>query len=314
MPAANPDDDVRFRFIFDGDRRPPALGAGPDPDDPPPPPAAPVVNPADYLGHDPNESVRYSLDDDEEEEEGEKDKSKAGIQWDQLMAKLDKFGGWYMANIIWAAPVSGVLAIAFITIPVVGAVKKNKAKKAIQEQFAAKKKQREAERAAGGTVAGPGIKPKALAKKAPKKAPPDAPAPPTGKHVYLCFTGYDEGDANALRKHLSKYKYDIRCRKLDKGVAKMFDNETVDLVCSARAVILVASGSAYKSERVQQEIELAKDEGKPIVPIYLDDTDLPENLGFLAEDPDYVYFDNRNAKSSILGIITFLNGKGIPPT
>ena len=270
------------------------------------------MNPAEYLGHDPNQPVRYSLEDDEEEDEEEKDKSKAGIQWDQLMAKLNKFGGWYMANIVWAAPVSGVLAITMLTLPIVGAVKKKKAKKAIQEQFAAKKKQREAQRAAAGNVPGPAKKKKMPAKKVPP-AHPGSAEPSAGKHVYLCYTGYDDTDANALRKLLSKYKYDVRCRKKEKGGTKMFDNETSDLVCSARALFLVASGSAYKSERVQQEVELAKDEGVPIVPIYLDDTELPENLGFLAEDPEYVYFDNRNSKSSILGILTFLNGKGIPP-
>ncbi len=266
------------------------------------------MNPVDYLGHDPNEPVRYKLQEDEELASAKK-RAKGGIQWDELTAELSKLGGWYMANIVWSGPVSGVLALLMVTFPILGAVKKKKVKQAIQAQFEERKKQRSNQKGvAGGKPAKPAGKGRLTTKKAPE---PDSQ--PVGKYLYLCFTGYDEDDALTLRKGLSKYKYDLRCRKLDNGAVKMFDNEVVELVCSSRAVILVASGSAYKSERVQQEIELAKDEGKPIVPIYLDDTDLPANLGFLAEDPDYVYFDSRNAKSSLLGILAFLNNKGFPP-
>lgn len=306
--SGNPDEQVRFRFTFEGDSRPPTLGSEPDP---PPTPPPPPPNPADYLGHDPNQPVTYSLDDDEPEEEEPKEKVRGGIQWDQLLALLGKGSDWYIANIIWTGPSSGVLVISALALVIVGSIKKKKQKQAIQAQFEERKKLREKRKAMPG-------KRKAGVGAMPKKARPSPPAPveedpEVGEHFFLCFTGYDDKPAQALQKALTKAGYDIRCRKLDNGAAKIFDNETVELISSARAVLLVASSSAYKSERVLSETQHARDEEKLIVPIYLDDSELPKSFAYLSEDPEYVYFDPGDAKNSIHEIVAFLTNRELPP-
>jgi len=308
-PSDNPDEQVRFRFTFEGDTRPPTLGSEPEP---PPAPPPPPPNPADYLGHDPNKPVNYSLDDDDEPEEEEpKERAKGGIQWDQLMGLVGKGSDWYLANIIWTGPSSGVLVLGALGLVIVGSVKKKKRKQAIQAQFEERKKLREQRKAnPGKRKAVAGVKPK---KRAPLPPPPTETVQEVGDHLFLCFTGYDDEPAQALRKALTKSGYDIRCRKLENGAAKIFDNETVELISSARAVLLVASGSAYKSERVLSETQHARDEEKLIVPIYLDDSELPKSYEYLAEDPEYVYFDPSDARNSIREIVAFLANREIPP-
>ena len=313
QPSENPDEQVKFRFTFEGDSQPPTVGSKPEEQPPPPPQQVPAIDMTDYLGHDPNQPVTYSLEDDEEVETVKREKSKAGLQWDQLAAQIEQFGDWFVANIVWTGPTSGVISIAMVSIFVLGNIKRKKQLKAIQDQFA-QRTGKSSKKFAGSTkVKSSKGKLHPPAGKGPSKPPPVAVQSRIGDHCFLCFTGYDEIAAQTLIKRLGKAGYDIRCRKLDNGSAKIFDIETVDTISSARAVLLLASESAYKSERVQQEIEHARDEEKLIIPIYLDDSELPKHFNFLGDDPDFVYFNPDDARNSIRDVVDFLAFKELPP-
>ena len=310
-PSDNPDDQVRFRFTFEGDNSPPSIGSKPDLP-PPPPPPVPEVNPSDYLGHDPNDPVTYSLDDDEVEKP-KKPKSKVGMQWDLLMAEFGKFGNWYLANVIWTGPTSGVLAIGMVTLLVVSRIKRKKQLQAIQEKFAQRSQNRPKKFAGGPKLKKSAKAPAGKKAKGPSKPPPVALKNSPENHLFLCFTGYDEKAAQIFKKRMIKAGYAILTRNMEKGSTKIFDIETVDMISSSRAVLLLASASAYTSERVQQETEHARDEEKAIVPVYLDQEALPNHFSYLGEDPDYVYFNPDDAKNSIIDVVDFLQSKDLPP-
>ena len=312
-PSSNPDEQVKFRFTFEGDKSPPSIGSKPDLP-PPPPPPEPEVDPSEYLGHDPNEPVRYSLDDDEEEEKPKKERSKAGMQWDQLMAEFGKWGDWYLANVIWTGPTSGVLFLSAVSLFVISRIKRKKQLQAIQEKFA-QRSQNRPKKFVGAAKSKKSPKTnKAKAPTGPSKPPPVSFENPVGDHLFLCFTGYDEAAAKVFQKRLTKAGYAIEVRDLANGANKIFDIDTVDKISAARAVLLLASSHAYNSERVQQETEHARDEEKQIVPIYLDDEELPKHFSYLGEDPDFVYFNPDDAKNSIQDVVSFLQNKGLLPS
>jgi hypothetical protein len=312
-PSENPDEQVKFRFTFEGDNSPPSIGSQPDLP-PPPPPPQPEVDPSEYLGHDPNEPVTYSLDDEEEIEKTKKKKSKAGMQWDQLMVEFGKFGNWYLANVIWTGPTSGVLLIGVATLFVMGRIKRKKQLQAIQDKFAQRSQNRPKKFAGAVKSKNSPKAPKAKAPSGPSKPPPVAFENSVGEHLFLCFTGYDEEAAKLFQKRLKKEGYLIEVRDLASGANKIFDLDTVDKISSSRAVLLLASSSAYNSERVQQETEHARDEEKLIVPIYLDDEELPKHFSYLGEDPEFVYFNPDDAKNSIQDVVNFLQSKDLLPS
>jgi hypothetical protein len=85
----------------------------------------------------------------------------------------------------------------------------------------------------------------------------------------------------------------------------------VDAIETAQAVIFTASQNAYASERVKMEIDLAREENKKIVPVYLDDTELPELFMDFENESTFVYFDPVDPDGSLEEIVAYIRMKGI---
>jgi hypothetical protein len=62
------------------------------------------------------------------------------------------------------------------------------------------------------------------------------------------------------------------------------------------------------------EIDLARDENKKIVPVYLDDTELPELFMDFENESMFVYFDPADPDGSLEEIVAYIRMKGIKPS
>ena len=133
----------------------------------------------------------------------------------------------------------------------------------------------------------------------------------TTDHVYLCFTWHDYDSAICLQEKLEEYGLEVRSKDPESDTTKRFDVETVDNIESSQALILVASANAYSSNRVQQEVELAMEDKKMVIPVYLDATELPDHLEQLGYEETCVYFYPDEPEESMGEIIAYIESKGV---
>ena len=297
------DEEVSFRFMFDGDTEPPTVNGQPTPNKPQliaenkPVVAAPI-----------DTSGWKHYEDDKPKEEKARDAIPLGLQFQKMMEMLGGGWNWFLSNIVWTGPLAGIILIGSLGLFILGKVKKNKKQKVIQAQIA----ERKATNREAGSTPSKGRQGGKF-KKFKQTTKPVTRQPTQENHLYLCFTAHDHGAACELQEHLENHGFEVRCRDLINGSGKIFDNDVVDAIETAQAVIFTASGNAYASERVKMEIDLARDENKKIVPVYLDDTELPELFMDFENESIFVYFDPADPDGSLEEIVAYIRMKGIKP-
>jgi hypothetical protein len=298
------DEEVSFRFIFDGDTEPPTVGGIPTP------PKAENVKTENTVAAKPIDTSNWRhYEDDKPKEEKAREAIPLGLQFQKLMEMIGGGWNWFLSNIVWTGPVTGILFIGSLGLLILGKVKKSKQQKIIQAQIG----ERKANKTATGTNP-PKRKQGGKFKKFKQATTPVTRQPSEGNHLYLCFTAHDHEAALGLQEHLEDHGFEVRCRDLINGSGKIFDNDVVDAIETAQAVIFTASGNAYASERVKMEIDLARDENKKIVPVYLDDTELPELFMDFENESMFVYFDPADPDGSLEEIVAYIRMKGIKPS
>ena len=313
LPELDTDEEVRFTFMFTGDTQYPDVNDEPSPERMAAP--EPVVAEAPVEEIDTSNWKRYG--DEEPEEAVAKKITPLGVQWDKLMAAIGKGWQWFLDNIVWTGPVAGVLFLFTLALALLGRAKKKKKLAALQARHAEHKANR---RKAQPRRKGSGGKGKGLGKgggKFKKFKADTATAPSTQAqnnttdHVYLCFTWHDYDSAISLQQKLEEYGLEVRSRDPESDTTKRFDLETVDNIESSQALILVASANAYSSNRVQQEVELAMEDRKKVIPVYLDATELPDHLEQLGYEETCVYFYPDEPEESMGEIIAYIESKGV---
>ena len=298
------DEEVSFRFMFDGDTEPPTVNGQPTKKKPQliaenkPVVAAPI----DTSGW-----KRY--EDDKPKEEKARDAIPLGLELQKMMEMLGGGWAWFLSNIVWTGPLTGIILIGSLGLFILGKVKKSKQQKVIQSQIV----ERKATNREAGTTPSKGRQGGKF-KKFKQTTKPATHQPTQENHLYLCFTAHDHGAACELQEHLENHGFEVRCRDMINGSGKIFDNDVVDAIETAQAVIFTASENAYASERVKMEIDLAREENKKIVPVYLDDTELPELFMDFENESMFVYFDPADPDGSLEEIVAYIRMKGIKPS
>ncbi|MBT5690846.1 MAG: toll/interleukin-1 receptor domain-containing protein [Opitutae bacterium] len=299
------DENVSFRFMFVGDTEAPTVNDQPTPEKPK---VIAENKPVVETPIDTSNWKRY--EDDKPKVEKARDAIPLGLQFEKMMEMLGSGWNWFLSNIVWTGPIAGVALLGSLGLMVLGKVNKSKKHKAIQAQIA----ERKANKKLGGTNQR-GRKPQGgKFKKLKQASSPVTRQAPQGNHLYLCFTAHDHEAAFGLQEHLESNGFQIKCRDLINGSGKIFDNDVVDAIETAQAVILTASQYAYASERVKMEIDLAREENTKIIPIYLDETDLPEHLNDFESESMFVYFDPEDPHGSLEEIVAYIRMKGIKPS
>lgn len=97
------------------------------------------------------------------------------------------------------------------------------------------------------------------------------------KHIFVSYARKDSEEANRIVATLDAIGFpfwidtaDIRFGVWTKAIE--------DAICNAGVVIVLLSDNSIRSEAVMREIELAKKEGKPIIPLEIRATELPNRL------------------------------------
>ena len=296
--------------MFTGDTAYPEVGSEPTPPVMQAPKPAIVQAPVEDI--DTTGWKRYG--DEEPEPEVARESTALGVQWAKLISALGKGWQWFLKNIVWTGPVAGVLFVGTLILLIMGQARKKKKMAEIKAQIAKKKGERKKASTAGATPKGKGKPAKAAGRF--KKfnsggGAPTQPAPSHSDHIYLCYAGHDQQAATSLRNLLHKQGFEVRCRDLSTEAGKGFDTTTVDNIETAQAVILAASANAYASERVYQETDLAREENKTLIPIYLDAADLPGHLEDLAYEDTFVYFYPEDPEGTLGEILAYVESKDV---
>lgn len=295
-------EEVSFRFMFDGDTEPPNIDGQPTPKKPQ------LIAENKPVVTTPIDTSNWRhYEDDKPKEEKARDAIPLGLQFQKMMEMLGGGWNWFLSNIVWTGPMTGGILLGSLGLFILGKVKKSKQQKVIQAQIAERKVNKEA----AGTNQAKRKQQGARFKKFKQTATPVTNQPPQGNHLYLCFTAHDHEAAFGLQEHLESHGFEVRCRDLINGSGKIFDNDVVDAIETAQAVIFTASQNAYASERVKMEIDLAREENKKIVPVYLDDTELPELFMDFENESTFVYFDPVDPDGSLEEIVAYIRMKGI---
>lgn len=105
-----------------------------------------------------------------------------------------------------------------------------------------------------------------------------AHVPETGWRVFLSYARRDEANAVVIESELRRRGHRVWRDRSDMVAGVAWADSIDDAIRKADHVVVVLTRRSVRSEQVNREVELALDEGIRIVPILLEDCDLPDRL------------------------------------
>lgn len=100
-----------------------------------------------------------------------------------------------------------------------------------------------------------------------------------GNDVYVCYDDNDQGIANSICNSLEGNGLDCWIKSRDVGGKRVVD-EVMDAIKDSVLMVLVFSQNSNRSKFVNNEVDFAFSQGKPILVYKIDDSKIEGSLGF----------------------------------
>ena len=97
-------------------------------------------------------------------------------------------------------------------------------------------------------------------------------------HVFISYSRKDSERVDELVEKTEDAGFEIWIDREDIRGGRMWDNTIGKALISAAVVLLVLSRNSVKSDNVQNEVALAIERKVPIVPVAIEDVDIPDGL------------------------------------
>src|SRR5436189_5760264 len=88
--------------------------------------------------------------------------------------------------------------------------------------------------------------------------------------------------------------------------------EITQAIRAAPAVLVLCSRSSVASRNVRQELQLAWDHDKPVVPLLLEPVKFPDGVAYIVNGRQWVELHERPAQTWLSEIVTALDRIGVP--
>ena len=98
-----------------------------------------------------------------------------------------------------------------------------------------------------------------------------------GPYVFVCYAHEDQAPVFAEMRRLNETGVNVW---YDEGIApgSEWTQELADAIEGCRQLVFFVSGASVESRHCRNEVQYALDRGKPVVAVYLEDTELPGGL------------------------------------
>lgn len=116
-----------------------------------------------------------------------------------------------------------------------------------------------------------------------------------GKYAFTSYSKDDRDRVRVLVKELENNGFDIWLDVLDIKPGDEWAKALENAIKDAGAFLVILTPSAAKSPFVRNEITMAQDEGLPIIPIKVDECDIPIQIRAL----QYILYDKNNMSATI---------------
>jgi hypothetical protein len=127
----------------------------------------------------------------------------------------------------------------------------------------------------------------------------------TGTHIFVSYSRQDLDFALRLVKDLRSAGVDIWLDKLDIPPGAHWDRAVDHALRTCDRILIILSPNAVGSENVQDEIAVALDAGRPVVPVLYSPCKVPLRLMRL----QYIDF-SVNYQDGLITLLAFLGGEG----
>lgn len=138
-------------------------------------------------------------------------------------------------------------------------------------------------------------------------------APAADCEVFVSYARHDLARVQPLVSRLQERGIKVWLDVEGIDGATVWAGEIAQAIQSSRAVVLMASRAAFGSEYVRREISLAADEHKPIVPLYLEEAEIPAPLKLSLAGIQQISLDRAGHAEGFDALVRALARLGVPP-
>jgi len=87
----------------------------------------------------------------------------------------------------------------------------------------------------------------------------------------------------------------------------------VDQIVEAKVILLVGTANAFASDNVTREITIARDENKPILPLFIEPVTMPSNVKYQLAGVQVIHGDGMERDEVMAALLHSLGGFGVRP-
>jgi hypothetical protein len=153
-----------------------------------------------------------------------------------------------------------------------------------------------------------------LSSRGRSKPPSTTAAAPAGdQDLFVSYSRHDQKQVLALTKLLEQrgLKVWIDQQRLDG--ASLWPKEVTEALLRAKVFVLVISKASVVSNNVIRELSLASEESKTILPLQLEQVEIPSSIRYQLAGIQYLVFNPRNPQENADQIIRTLSKLGVMP-
>jgi len=117
-----------------------------------------------------------------------------------------------------------------------------------------------------------------------------------GNDVFLSYSSANEGAASKITAALERWGIDVWIAPDDISGGRRWGEAIVHAIQSCEGVVFLSSEQSHASEQTEKEIGIADDLGKPIIPVRLDEADLPAQFRYHLAHIQWIDTDSPPAR------------------
>ncbi len=123
----------------------------------------------------------------------------------------------------------------------------------------------------------------------------EAAEPLAGDIVFVSYARRDSAQVDAVAEDLAALGFDVWMDRADMHGGAGWAGQIVGAIRESKAQVVMCSAAAFQSDHVAREIYLADHFKKPLLPVFLEQTDPPDELLYFLVRPQRIFVDGADA-------------------
>lgn len=131
--------------------------------------------------------------------------------------------------------------------------------------------------------------------------------------VFISYSSRNRAIVLPLVESLRSHGYNVWVDQGGLHGASQWSEQIVAAIQDTNSFILVSSGHSFASHNVVKEVSLASEQRKPVIPVFIEETEVPKSLQYQLAGLQRVEYDELNHEESMQRIVEALAKLGIAP-